>query len=418
VPVGSFGRWGHDARTGKWFWSWVLRICGWLSASVWRVSDLRTPIEWDPADAKAGPIGSGAASRGSRPGRRLTAWVALGVALLAGVALLLRAPDRSPAPAGRVSVAVAWPAVQGAELPGNLSDGPVFQPLYFVDARTAVGTAPSPDGSAVRLVITGAAVRELRRRPLSSGPEFNNLTVAGDTLVWTESVAGRPVEVWTAGLSGGAPRRLTADTGDAVFYGSQYDLVVADGRVYWVAAAKGGTETEIRSVALTGGAVSVRDEPGTWALTAWPWVVDGGPDNPGATRLRSLLDNRETRVPGTGLTTCGPVWCRVMVMASAGLVGIDLMHPDGTARRRVAGSAAGAAVTDVALLDRFAVLSESEPGSDLTGTSGLLVYDLKTGRTVDVGAVVSGVFARGGVLWWSTGDQDNLRWHTLDLRTV
>ena len=381
------------------------------------MSDLRTPVEWDPA-APALPPSRGDVVARRRPSRRLTAGIALGVALLAGVALLLRAPDRSGTPAARVSVAVAWPAVQGAELPGNLSDGPVFQPLYFLDARTAVGTAPSPDGTAVRLVVTGSQLRELRKRPLSDGPEFNNVTVAGDTLVWTESVAGRPVEVWAAGLSGAAAHRLTADTGDAVFYGSQYDLVVADGRVYWVAAAKGGASTEIRSVALSGGAVSVRDEPGTWGLTAWPWVVDGGPDNPGATRLRSLTDNRETRVPGSGLTTCGPAWCRVMVMSADGLTGIDLMHPDGTARRRVAGSAAGAAVTDVALLDRFAVLSESRPDSDLTGTEGLLVYDLKTGRTVDVAAAVSGAFGRGGVLWWSTGDQDNLRWHTLDLRTA
>jgi hypothetical protein len=37
---------------------------------------------------------------------------------------------------------------------------------------------------------------------------------------------------------------------------------------------------------------------------------------------------------------------------------------------------------------------------------------------VDVAAGVDGAFSRAGVLWWSTGDQDSIVWHTLDLRTV
>ena len=39
-------------------------------------------------------------------------------------------------------------------------------------------------------------------------------------------------------------------------------------------------------------------------------------------------------------------------------------------------------------------------------------------RTVDLHPAVTGAFTRGGVLWWSTGDQDSLVWHTLDLRTI
>ena len=70
------------------------------------------------------------------------------------------------------------------------------------------------------------------------------------------------------------------------------------------------------------------------------------------------------------------------------------------------------------VLDRFELLSETGPDSDLTGTAGLLIYDLATDRTVDVSPAVDGVFCRGGVLWWATGDQDSLVWHTLDLRTV
>jgi hypothetical protein len=356
--------------------------------------------------------------------RKLPTLAALTVALVAGGALLAYDPEE-PKPAGsaRVALAAAWPGAQRAELRGNLPDGPIYHPGIFLDARTSVGTAPSPDGSAERLVVRAAddTIRELRRRPLSANPEFGAFALGGDDLVWTESAQGVPTQIWTAKISGGPARRLTTDTGNAVFFGSQWDLVIADGRVHWAAAAPEGAKvTEIRSIALTGGKVTVREEPGVWALTAWPWLTDGGGDQAGTTRLRNLATNRETPVETSGaeLVTCAAVWCRVLVMNGDGLARIDLMHPDGSARRRVAGSAAGAAITDVAVLDRFEILSETGPDSDLTGTAGLLVYDIRADRTVDITAAADGAFSRGGVLWWATGDQDSLVWHTLDLRTV
>jgi hypothetical protein len=356
--------------------------------------------------------------------RKLPALAGLTVAVVAGGALLAYGPEREkPAPPARVAVDAAWPGAQRADLPGNLTDGPIFQPGIFLDARTGVGTAPSPDGTAERLVLRAAdgGVRELRRRPLSSNPEFGAFAASGDDLVWTESATGVRTEIWAAKTTGGPARRLTSDTGNAVFFGSQWDLVLAGGRVHWAAAPpKGDKVTEIRSVALTGGAVTVREEPGTWALTAWPWLTDGGGDQAGTTRLRNLATNRETPVETTGaeLITCAAVWCRVLVMKGDGLARIDLMHPDGSARRRIAGSAAGAAITDVAVLDRFEVLSETGPDSELTGRAGLLVYDIAKDRTVQLSAAADGAFSRGGVLWWATGDQDSLVWHTVDLRTV
>ncbi|MET0495307.1 MAG: hypothetical protein ABW000_19470 [Actinoplanes sp.] len=345
------------------------------------------------------------------------------VALAAGAALLAYPShqEKKAAPAGRVPLAVAWPQAQRADLPGNLRDGPLFQPELFLDARTAIGTAPSPDGTAVRLLVRKPddSVRELRRRPLPANPEFSNLAVGGDDVVWTETADGLPTQIWAGKTGGGPARMLTADTGDVLFYGSQWDLVVADGRVWWAAAA-GAEATEIRSVALTGGAVRIRREPGTWAMSAWPWLTEGGGDQSGTTRLRNLATGRDTPIPaaGTELATCSPAWCRVLVLSGDGLVRIDLMHPDGSARQRVAGSAASAAVTDVAILDRFEILAEAGPDADLTGTEGLLIYDLEAGRTVDVSAAVSAAFSRNGVLWWATGDQDALVWHTLDLRTI
>jgi hypothetical protein len=352
------------------------------------------------------------------------------VALAAGAALFLPAagPPAAKPPPGRAPAAAAWPEALRADIPGNLADGPIFTPALFLDAHTAAGTAPSPDARTLRLLIRAGdgTLRELRRLPLDANPEFGTVTAAGDDLVWTESSGRGHPRLWTANLRDRTPARLlTADTGAALFYGSQYDLMVAGGRVYWAAAK--GPDTEIRSVALTGGPIRVRAETGTWALSAWPWLVDGA-DGTGTRTLRNLATGRDTEVRAGGgeLTTCGPVWCRVMVLGGgqgstgqgSGLVRIDLMHPDGSGRRRIAGGAAGAAITDVAELGRFEILSEAGPDAALTGTEGLLVYDHKTGGTVDVSAAVSAAFSRGGVLWWSTGDQDTTIWHTIDLRTV
>ncbi|MEU7901319.1 hypothetical protein [Actinoplanes sp. NPDC049118] len=348
------------------------------------------------------------------------------VALAAGAALLAFTPDDEQAapPTGPVPLATAWPGAQRADIAGNLGDGPIFAPGVFLDARTGVGTAPTPDGTAVRLLVRNAdgSIRELRRRPLGSNPEFGNLTVDGEDLAWTESADGVPVEIWTARTTGGPARRLTTDTGNALFFGSQWDLVIADGEVHWAAAAPEGEKvTEIRSVALAGGAVRSREEPGIWALSAWPWLAEnGGEDRSGTTRLRNLAANRDTRVRTTGaeLATCGPLWCRVQVMTGDGQARIDVMHPDGSARQRIAGGSASAAIADVAVLDRFEILSEPGPDSDLNGNAGLLVYDIAAARTVGIGAAVNGAFSRNGVLWWATGDQDTLVWHTVDLRTV
>jgi hypothetical protein len=365
------------------------------------------------------------------PGWRRTAPAGLAVALAAGAGLLfLPADSDDPAPAERASLASTWPGAARAELPGYTPDGPVFQPGAFLDARTAIGTAPSADARSLRLLLRRAdgELRELRRLPLDRNPVFDSFTVAGGDVVWTESADGGGVQVWTARTDGGKARLVTRDTGDPVFYGSQHDLVVAGGRVHWAAASPGGaaggdaapTATDIRSVPLTGGKVTVRTEPGAWAQSAWPWLVEGATDGTGTTRLRNPSTSRDVTVDTTGaeLATCSPAWCRVVVMSSAGAQRIDMMRPDGADRRRIAGGAAVPAVTDVALLDRFEVLAEPLTASDLNGEQRLLVYDVASGRTVEVAAAVTGAFARGGVLWWSTGDQDSLAWHTLDLRTV
>jgi hypothetical protein len=352
----------------------------------------------------------------------VAAVLALAVALVAGGILIARGPgDSGPPtaaqPPGRISAAAAWPSAQKADIDPAMPDGPLFTPALFLDATTAIGTAPTPDGAQARLLIRAgdAAPRELRRESLEGNPQFDAFATAGDDIVWAESGDQRPgTRIWAVSRSGGPARQLTADTGNAVFAGTEFDLVIADGRVHWAAAAQAGT-TEIRSVALTGGTVSARAEPGEWSQTAWPWLVDETEQ-----RLRNTATNRDVPVATTGTeqVTCSPTWCRAMVLSGEGLARIDLMHPDGSARRRIAGSGAQAAVNEVAVLDRFEILAEPGPNSDLTGTAALLVYDITTERTVLVDPAADGAFTKGGMLWWSTGDQDTIVWHTIDLRTV
>ncbi|MCO8277955.1 hypothetical protein M1L60_46025 [Actinoplanes sp. TRM 88003] len=358
--------------------------------------------------------------------RHWPAAAALVVALGAGGVLLLgggSGNDPATPPPARTDAKSVWPDAKRADLPATLPDGPLFTPSIFLDTTTAVGTAPTPKGDESRLLLrSGDRVRELRRLPVAANPQFEAFTADDKQIFWAESTATAPaVRLWTADRNGGPARELTADTGNAVFFGNQYDLVVADGKLHWAAAPGDVTEaTEIRSAPLGGGKVSVRTEPGQWTQSAWPWLVDDGSTS-GEPRLRNQSTGRDVKIAVSGLDvlTCGPVWCRAMVMGDEVLTRIDLVRPDGADRRKIAGSAAQSAITDVAVLDRYEVLSEPGPDTELTGAAALVVYDITTGRTVDIAPDADGAFARGGMLWWSTADEDEqITWHTLDLRTV
>ena len=359
--------------------------------------------------------------------RRLTrSMLALAVALAAGGVLLARAPNGDPAaPPGRVAAAVAWPNADRATLIGELPDGTAFEPGHFLDARTAVGTAPSSDGRSLRLVVRGGdgQVRELRRLPRGRGFAYGSFAATDTRLVWAEATGGSAPEIWAADLRDARSPAglLTADTGEAALSGSQYDLVINDSRVYWTAVPDDGRITEIRSVALTGGPVSVRTEEGRWILSAWPWLTDGS-DRTSTARLRDPRSGRDVDVDvdsgtGTELLTCSPAWCRVTVMGSGGISRVDLMRHDGSQRTTVAGGDAGVVSADVAILDRFELVLETRPGAGKGSTTALQVHDLTSARTVEISPAARSADSRAGVLWWSTGG-DPVVWHTLDLRTV
>ncbi len=351
---------------------------------------------------------------------------ALAVAVTAGLSLVVLSPtgdDAAPAPAGPVTVAAEWPGAARAELPGSLPDGPSYQPVYLLAAGDAIGTAPTPDASALRLVrrAPDGTLTELHRERLARNPVYGGYVHAGDTFAFSVSTdAG--TTLWTVNpAAGGRARALTADTGDIAFFNSQYDMVIAEGRLHWVAVGPGDEPvTEIRSVALTGGPVRKRIERGAWALAAWPTVVSASGGQLGPVQIRDLRTNRTKKIAATGaeLATCGATWCRVLVLATGAPARIDLMRPDGAERQRVAGGDATAAAVDVAVLDRFEVLTVPGPDTGSTSNQELYVYDITTKRTVRVATGVGVVICRGGLLWWSTGDIDEQTWHTLDLRTT
>jgi hypothetical protein len=98
------------------------------------------------------------------------------------------------------------------------------------------------------------------------------------------------------------------------------------------------------------------------------------------------------------------------VTAGAELIGIDMVRPDGSERRRIAGPESTPTIGDPTLLHRFVPLA-----TDRAGGVGLNLYDLTTGTTQLVAAQATNVAGRGSILWWSTGAGESLTWHALDL---
>ena len=351
--------------------------------------------------------------------------VPLGAALLAGVVLLLLPHPSAARPQSAPALAQMWPTAQRGTIPADLPDGMAYEPAMFLDVKNSVGTAPSPDGKLLRLIIRreNGAIRELRRIPMASNPSFASPTASSGALFWAENAGGRQ-QLWTAGLHDNRPaRRLTTDTGDARFYQSQYDMVITKARLYWVAAAPPtdtSPGTEIRSVALAGGPVDVRVVPGTWALTAWPWMMDGLANTAGTGRLRNILTGRERTMPLTrrGVTTCNPTWCQAVAIDERGRSTIEVVRSDGRDRRRVAQRTGAPLIADVAVLNRFEIFCRVTDWSMLTGRSPLLVYDITADRTVQISPEAGDVGYRAGILWWSTGNRESFLRHTVDLRTV
>ncbi len=367
-------------------------------------------------------------------GVRRWAGVLAGIAVV-GVLLALPQPEHRAGAAngtgttvggGAPTLASVWPAARPFTMPAVFPDGSTYAPVAILDAGTSVGVATSADTLHASLVVlTGATPRILQTHDVANGGSFDGITVTADRVFWMHTVSDAQghakVSLWSAARSGGPAGQVTADVGAPLFYGSQYDVQLAGGRLWWTAARPGhGEQTELRSVAPAGGAVSVRVLDGPWALSVWPWLVTA-PNSVGAAMRLSNVDTGvrvDVKAAAGKQITCGPRWCRTIPGNVAQGTETDLVHPDGTDPRRIADGNTIAVADDVALLDRYEVLSTTVSNTAAKTVSTLSLYDIAKRRTVLVDPAATNAGARGAFLWWSTGDNETLVWHGLDLRTL
>jgi hypothetical protein len=355
------------------------------------------------------------------------------------------APKKTVATAGLPTLSAAYPGASVVTTNGVLDDGAAYTPWLYANATMSIGTASTLDGTAVRVVIRdGATTREVSRIAADRFPQFLGFVGGGDDVFWAE-VSVTPDGPSTTRIMRGSwrssarPVALTSDTGAAVFFESQYDLTVANGRVYWVAAAPtDDLVSEVRSVPVGGGKVSIRKVAGAYELSTWPWLQSAGGLN---TPLNLLnLDTGQKVAIATAAAehvACTPAWCRSVLAAPTGrATRIDVMRPDGSGRRRVAGAGAAAVSSDVGFLDRFDVVTLAHGADD--AKQSLLLYDIDRRTLTTVAPDVGMVLVRAGVLWWSTGDAPTPstpptalsgppaatidpgvgQWHALDLRKL
>jgi len=139
--------------------------------------------------------------------------------------------------------------------------------------------------------------------------------------------------------------------------------------------------------------------------------------------LQDMVTGRRVSVPPAvaSQTTCSPAWCAQTSFTPDGSTRVEVVHPDGSGRVRLTSSGTTVpALPQVALLDRFEVLWQTDPTLDLTHNGQLLVFDLTTRRTVELSPDAATVGCAGSILWWSSGDATRaaVSWHSLDLRTI
>jgi hypothetical protein len=367
-------------------------------------------------------------------GRR---WVGVVAGLgLVAVLLVLPAPLRRPptASAGPVAAAgpaalslkAAWPGATVFSLPALFADGSTYLPQTLLDATSSIGLATTADAARSSLVIVGPGgqPRVLDTALVNDGASFDAVTLTGDAVYWmrtvNDAVGHARVSLWTARRSGGPSRELSPDVGAPLFSGSAYDMQVVGDRLYWLAGTASPASTELRSIAPTGGRVTVRTVPGAWTMAAWPWLVTA----PSATGTPVELSNVDTgarvpvHAPTNKMVTCSPTWCRLIADNATQAGATELVHPDGTDLRPIGDQNAIAIASDVALRQRFEPLMTTLNSANSTTVSRLDLYDIALRRTVLIEPAVTNAAAKGDYLWWSTGDNETLAWHALDLRTL
>jgi hypothetical protein len=311
-------------------------------------------------------------------------------------------------------------------LPAVFADGSTYLPQTLPDPSTSIGLATSADAQRSSLVVAGGSAppRVLDSALVNDGASFDAVTVTADAIYWMRTVndadGQAQVSLWTARRSGGPSRRVSTDVGAPLFAGSAYDMQIVGDRLYWLAGTATTANTELRSIPLAGGRVTVRTLPGAWTMAAWPWLVTA----PSATGTPVELVNLDTgarvpvHAPTNKMVTCSTTWCRLIADNASQTSETDLIHPDGTYLQRIGDQNAIAFASDVALRQRFEPLMTALTNANSTTVSRLDLYDIAHHRTVLIEPAATNAAAKGDYLWWSTGDNETLAWHALDLRTL
>ncbi len=365
--------------------------------------------------------------------RSARTWLGIGAAV-AVIALLLGLPTpkrpshaNATASTGPPTLVSVWPGAHPFTIPATFPDGSAYTPAVVLDATASVGVIASSDGlrTDLALVPDAGPPRVLQSQSVTDGGSFDGITASAERVYWMHTISDASghakTSVWTAPRAGGASVELGADVGTPVFFGSQYDVQVVGDRLEWAASRPGQPDqTELRSIPLAGGPVAVQVVPGAWALSAWPWLVTAPSASDEPTRLHNVETGAETtvRVPPDKQVTCSPVWCRTIPNNAAAPTETDLIRPDGSDLRVIGRAADAAIASDVALRDRFEVLMTMVTTTGQLAISKLALYDIATSRTVQIDGAATNAGARGDFLWWSTGDNETLAWHGLDLRTL
>ncbi len=367
---------------------------------------------------------------------RWRAGVGLLVALaVVGFALALPDPrptgpdPGAPADADPNSLAGVFPAAKPWTFSGELPGGRSYQPFLIVDRTTSIGLTTNSDATRSTLIVrVGDEIRVLHQVGGAQLPStVAAVTLHGDDLFWLETGedadGARMTTLWRAGLRGGEPSRLATDASDVRYVDSAFDLQVADGALHWAAAAPGRADAgEVRSVSIKGGPVRVRRLTHPYALTAWPWATTSGTGRPGPVEMLNLDTGARRTIPAgpKEILDCSPVWCRITTLVNQGRdLTVDVKRVDGTGRRAIGGITRTPLNTDVALLDRFEVLSSPVSTSAIASSVRLSLHDLRDDRVVTLESAASDGFgSRSGFVWWSTGDNETVQWHVLDLREL
>jgi hypothetical protein len=336
-------------------------------------------------------------------------------------------PTTGPGSSG-ATVTRVWPHAHTFGFPALLPDGSTFNPITIVDPDLAIGGIADPANTRYTLatITPTGTLRALTTFPAADGASVDAIATTATDVYWmqtlTDAAGAGHTTLWSAPKAAGPAHQLTTDVGNALFAHSGYDLQIVGDRLYWITAPHGdGHPTQLRSIPLAGGRVATRQLPGDYVLTAWPWLTT----SPGATGSRAQLINLTTGAHSTvpadngQMITCTPAWCRMIADNAQETNRIELTHPDGTNRQHLGDASSSALSDDVALRGRFEVLANPAPTSSPTIVIERIdLYDLIARRSVVLTPAASDAGARGDYVWWSTGDNETLAWHALDLRSL